>query len=174
MATAAAAGLASGAAAQGQSGPVAPMPELKWVFAVRVEVGPTIEQGEIDGGAARFIPITGGQVYGPRLKGTVLPGGGDWQVIRNDGLTDIEARYFLKAEDGTVIEVHNPGVRVADEATIEKLRIGEPVEQESYYFRTQPRFRVADGPHQWLERQVFVARGVRFPDRVIIDFYSVE
>ena len=179
IAAAAAAGLATGAAAQDpsgldRSGPAAPKPALKWAFSVRVEVDPAIEQGEIDGGISRFIPITGGEVYGPRLTGTVLPGGGDWQVIRKGGLSDIEARYFLKAEDGTVIEVHNPGVRVADEATIEKLRIGEPVPQDSYYFRTQPRFRVSDGPHQWLERQVFVARGVRLPDRVIIDFYSVE
>ena len=174
IAAAAAAGVTSAAAAQDQTGPAAPRPELEWAFSVRVEVDPAIEQGEIDGGVSRFIPITGGEVYGPRLTGTVLPGGGDWQVIRKGGLSDIEARYFLKAEDGTVIEVHNPGVRVADEATIEKLRIGEPVPQDSYYFRTQPRFRVADGPHQWLERQVFVARGVRFPDRVIIDFYSVE
>ncbi len=174
IAAAAAAGVTTSAAAQDRTGPAAPRPELEWVFSVRVEVDPAIEQGEIDGGVSRFIPITGGEVYGPRLSGTVLPGGGDWQVIRKRGLSDIEARYFLKAEDGTVIEVHNPGVRVADEATIEKLRIGEPVPQDSYYFRTQPRFRVAEGPHQWLERQVFVARGVRFPDRVIIDFYSVE
>ncbi len=174
IAAAAAAGMTSAGAAQDQTGPAAPRPELEWAFSVRVEVDPAIEQGEIDGGVSRFIPITGGEVYGPRLTGTVLPGGGDWQVIRKGGLSDIEARYFLKAEYGTVIEVHNPGVRVADEATIEKLRIGEPVPQDSYYFRTQPRFRVADGTHQWLERQVFVARGVRFPDRVIIDFYSVE
>ena len=163
IAAAAAAGMSAGAAAQGQagpdqSGPAAPKPELEWAFSVRVEVDPAIEQGQIDGGVSRFIPITGGEVYGPRLTGTVLPGGGDWQIIRKGGLSDIETRYFLKAEDGTVIEVHNPGVRVADEATIDKLRIGEPVPQDSYYFRTQPRFRVADGPHQWLERQVFVAR----------------
>lgn len=174
IAMAAAAGLASGAGAQDATGPAAPKPQLEWAFSVRVEVDPAIEQGDIDGGITRFIPIVGGEVYGPRLSGTVMRGGGDWQVIRKGGLTDIEARYFLKAEDGTVIEVHNPGVRVADEATIEKLRIGEPVAQDSYYFRTQPRFRVADGPHHWLERQVFVARGVRFPDRVIIDFYTVE
>lgn len=165
---------AGSAVAQEGEGPAAPTPELTWVFSVRVEVDPAIEQGQIDGGMTRFIPITGGEVYGPRFQGVVLPGGGDWQTIRPGGLTDIVARYFMKADDGTVVEIHNPGVRVADEDTIGKLARGEEVPQDAYYFRTQPRFRVAEGPHDWLERHVFVARGVRFPDRVIIDYYLVE
>jgi len=165
---------ASSGAAQDLDGPAAPKPELTWAFSVRVEVDPPIEQGEIGGGARRFIPITGGSVYGPRLQGEVLPGGGDWQTIRPGGLTEVEARYFLRAADGTVIEIHNPGVRVADEETTGKLARGEEVPQDSYYFRTQPRFRVAAGPHQWMERQVFLARGVRLPDRVIVDYYIVE
>jgi hypothetical protein len=40
--------------------------------------------------------------------------------------------------------------------------------------RTTPRFVVADGPHDWLRRHAFVARGVRLPDRVLIDFYVVR
>ena len=157
-----------------QQGPAAATPELTWVFSIMVEVDPAIEQGEIDGGRSRFIPITGGTVYGPRLQGEVISGGGDWQTVRPGGLTEIEARYFVRAQDGTVIEIHNPGVRVADAATIEQLVRGEDVPQDSYYFRTTPRFRVTAGLHDWLERQVFVARGVRFPDRVIIDYYAVN
>jgi hypothetical protein len=33
---------------------------------------------------------------------------------------------------------------------------------------------VAEGPHAWLARTVFVARGIRRPTQVIIDFYCVE
>lgn len=160
--------------AQDTTGPAAPVPELEWVFSVQVDVDPAIEQGQIHGGMTRFVPITGGEVYGPRLQGVVLAGGGDWQVIRPGGLTDIEARYFLKADDGTVIEIENPGVRVADEETIDKLARGIEVPQDSYYFRTQPRFSVSDGPHDWLNRHAFIARGVRFPDRVIVDYYMVK
>lgn len=169
--------LFSPAIAAGQdapAGPAAEQPGLTWVFSVNVEVDPAIEQGTVDGGMTRFIPITGGRVYGPRLQGQVLSAGGDWQVIREGGLTQIEARYFLRSSDGAVIEVHNPGVRVADEETIGKLARGELVPQDSYYFRTQPRFRVAGGAYDWMNRHVFVARGVRLPDRVVIDFYMVE
>ena len=92
------------------------------------------------------------------------------QRIGPDGLTSVEARYFLKASDGTIIEVTNPGVRVGSPEVIERLARGERVDPAAYYFRTTPSFRVAEGPHRWLQRSVFVARGVRLPDRVLIDF----
>lgn len=162
------------ASAEEKDRPAAPIPGLTWVFSARVDVSPAIEQGLINGGKTRFIPIIGGEVYGPRLSGVVLDGGGDWQIIRPGGLTDIEARYFIQADDGTVIGVHNVGVRVADEATIDKLAAGEFVSADQYYFRAQPRFTLTDGEHDWMKRHVFIARGTRFPDRVIIDFYLVE
>lgn len=154
--------------------PSAPAPTLTYAFSVRVELAPPVEQGPVDGGRKRFIAITGGTVNGPRLSGTVLPGGGDWQVIMPDGLTHIEARYFLKASDGTVIEVTNPGVRTASPQVIERLAKGEDVDPSLYYFRTTPRFDVTAGTHDWLRRSVFVARGIRRPDHVDIDFYTVE
>ena len=155
-------------------GPEAPAPSLSYAFSVRATLDPVVEQGEVNGGRRRFIPVTGGTVTGPALTGTVLTGGGDWQVILPGGLTSIEARYFIKASDGTVIEVTNPGVRTAAPEVIEKLAKGEAVDPSAYYFRTTPRFVVKDGPHGWMRRKVFVARGIRKPDSVVIDFYTVE
>lgn len=154
--------------------PNAPAPTLKYAFSVRATLAPPVEQGEVDQGRKRFIAITGGSVSGPALTGEVLPGGGDWQTILPGGLTSIEARYFLKATDGTVIEVTNPGVRTATPEVIEKLAKGDAVDPSAYYFRTTPRFSVKSGPYEWLRRKVFVARGIRKPDSVVIDFYSVE
>ena len=149
-------------------------PELSHAFSIRVEVGPPIEQGMIDGGRRRFIPISGGHIFGPRLTGTVLPGGGDWQTILPGGLVRIEARYFLRADDGTVIEIFNPGLRVASVDVTDRLARGEEVDPSAYYFRCAPRFSVAAGPCDWLQRSIFVARGVRRPDHVVIDCYTVE
>jgi len=174
--TKAAAVAAAAAALAGPAGadPAAPAPTLDYAFTATVLVAPALEQGAVDGGRKRFIAITGGQVSGPLLTGEVLAGGGDWQVIEASGLTRVEAHYFLKAGDGTVIEVTNPGVRVADPAVIEKLARGEEVDPSAYYFRTTPSFKVADGRHEWLRRSAFVARGVRKPDRVLIDVYVVR
>jgi hypothetical protein len=156
------------------SGPSAPEPGLTYVFSVRAELLAPVEQGTVDGRRMRFIPITGGSVYGPRLQGAVLSGGGDWQTISADGLTDVNARYALKANDGTVIDIVNAGVRTAPKDIIDRLSRGEDVDPSLYYFRTSPRFTVAAGPHEWLRRSMFVARGIRKPDHVVIDFYIVE
>ena len=154
--------------------PAAPAPGLTYVFSVKAQLAPPVEQGEIDGKRHRFIGITGGSVYGPALQGTVLPGGGDWQTIAPGGLTEVMARYSLKADDGTVISIVNAGVRTAPPEVIEKLAKGEPVAADAYYFRTAAVFTVRAGPHDWLRRKVFVARGVRNPDHVVIDFYRVD
>ncbi len=152
---------------------VSPAPLLSHVFTVRATLLPAIEQGTIDGKRKRFIGITGGSISGPRLSGIVLSGGGDWQAIHDDGITEVYARYTLKAEDGTVIGVTNPGVRVATPDIIARIAAGEDVDPSLYYFRTTPSFDVAKGKHDWLRRKVFVARGIRRPDHVVIEFYEV-
>lgn len=158
-------------AAAATSDPLAPA--LTFVTRLRIEIAPAIEQGRVDGKRKRFIPITGGTIDGPRLKGKVLSGGGDWQAIHDDGLTEIYARYTLQAEDGTTIAITNPGVRVASPDVVRRIAAGEDVPADQYYFRATPTFEVADGPHGWLRRRVFVARGVRKPDHVLMDVYEV-
>src|SRR5690606_21066261 len=116
----------------------------------------------------------GGLVFGPRLQGRVLPGGGDWQAVGEDGLSQIMARYSLELADGTRVGVTNTGVRTASPEVMEKLVAGIEVPPDAYYFRTNPVFEVADGVHAWLRRHLFVARGVRKPDHVIVDFYRVD
>jgi Protein of unknown function (DUF3237) len=160
--------------ASADAGPSAPAPSLAYAFSVRATLAAPLEQGEIDGKRARFIAITGGTVSGPKFEGTVLPGGGDWQTIAPGGLTEVFARYSLKAKDGTVIAITNAGVRTATPEVIEKLAKGEDVDPSLYYFRTSARFDVAKGPHEWMKRTLFVARGIRKPDHVIIDFYEVK
>jgi hypothetical protein len=152
----------------------APAPALAYVFSLRGELAPPVEQGVIDGKRKRFIGVTGGTVYGPKLQGRVLSGGGDWQAILPGGLTEVLARYSIQASDGTVIAVTNAGVRTATEEVIDKLSSGVEVDPDQYYFRTSPTFDVAAGPHDWLRRKLFVARGIRKPDHVVVDFYVVD
>lgn len=154
--------------------PSAPAPTLVYAFSVRATLAPPVEQGDIDGKRKRFIAIIGGTVYGPRLQGDVLAGGGDWQAILPEGLTEVYARYSVRAKDGTIIAITNAGVRTATPAVIDRLAKGEDVDPSLYYFRTNPVFDVRKGPHEWLRRTMFVARGIRKPDHVVIDFYEVK
>lgn len=79
--------------------------ELMWE--AKVKIANTINVGESKRGVRRVIPITGGTFSGPKIKGEVLPGGEDWQLVRPDGDTELNARYLLKTDDGIVIQVIN-------------------------------------------------------------------
>ena len=153
--------------------PVSNPPTLEFVFDVTVTLATPVDFGLFAEGRRRFVPITGGSIDGPRLKGDVLPGGGDWQTIGSDGVTDIHAHYALRASDGTTIDIDNPGVRVAAPEVIARLTAGEDVDPRLYYFRSTPRFTVRPGPHDWLRKSVFVGYGIRHPDRVVLKIFRV-
>jgi len=109
LAAIAAMALAGPALAQGGPPPSAE-PGLELLYRSVVTLSPAVELGETPRGVRRFIPITGGTIEGPRIKGEILPGGWDWQLTRKDGCTEIIADYFLKTDDGVVINIVNSGV----------------------------------------------------------------
>jgi len=149
-------------------------PGLEFEFRIQATLGPPIEQGVWEERRRRIIPILGGTVEGARFKGLVLPGGADWQTIRlSDGAAQIQARYTLQHEDGSIIGVTNPGVRRGPPEVMARLAAGETVDPSSYYFRATPQFEVGPGPHQWLADSVFVCVGKRWPESVEIDVFRV-
>jgi hypothetical protein len=119
------------------------------------------------------VPITGGRLEGERLSGDIVPGGADWQIVCADGTALLEARYTVRADDGALIYVRNTGVRHGPPEVIDRLARGEPVDPSTYYFRTTPVFEAGDERYGWLNRLVAVGSGLRTPDRVVVDFYSV-
>jgi hypothetical protein len=148
-------------------------PELLHVADLVVRIAEPIEIGHISGNLRRVIPIAGGEVLGPRLRGKVLAGGADYQLMRADGVTDLRARYVIETEDAHLIYVENSGVRYGPPELMEKLRRGEPVDSALIYFRTTPRFETAAPGYEWLMRNLFVCSGARFPDRVEMRFFQV-
>ncbi|MCB1383224.1 MAG: DUF3237 domain-containing protein [Notoacmeibacter sp.] len=149
------------------------LPGLDYVFTIRAEIGEVRSGGVSPKGERLHIPITGGTVRGPRLNGTILPGGSDWPLIRADGTSEISARYSILTDDGTPIEVHNDGLRVSSASVLVRLRAGETVDPAEYYFRTAPVFAAPDGPHAWLNDSLFVASICRDGDGVAVDVYRV-
>ena len=144
------------------------------ILEARVTVAVPLELGETPYGRRRVIHITGGDFAGPRLRGTVVPGGADWQVIRPDGVTELTALYELKTDDGTLIHVTNRGLRHGPPEVMQRLMRGEAVDPDSYYFRTVPVFEAPSGRHDWLNRSVFVATGARSASDVRIRVYEVH
>src|SRR5690625_3858537 len=58
-----------------------------------------------------YISVDGGRVFGPRLSGRVLPGGGDGPAVGPDGYPAFNARYILELDDGTLVRFENRGLR---------------------------------------------------------------
>ena len=138
-----------------------------------VEVAPPILLGPCPGGERRVVPILGGRAEGPRLAGTVLPGGADTQLIRADGVAEIEARYLLRLDGGALVHVVNRGLRHAAPDDMARLLRGEAVDPARVYFRTAPAFETSAPDHAWLNRTLFVAMGERQPGTVLIRVFSV-
>jgi hypothetical protein len=149
-------------------------PGLIHVADIAAKVGAPIEIGHIAGNLRRVIPVEGGEVLGPRIRGRVLPGGADFQIMRADGITELEARYVIETEEGHLIYVENRGVRWGAPELMEKIRRGETVDPAQIYFRATPRFETAAPGYEWLMRNVFVCAGARYPDRVELRFFQVS
>ncbi|WP_242482055.1 DUF3237 domain-containing protein, partial [Paracraurococcus ruber] len=160
-------------AATGREERVTTTPAMEFIGQVEVAVGPPRRIGAGPGGERRIIPILGGRVGGPRLQGEVLPGGADYQLIRPDGVAEIEARYTLQLTDGALVYVVNRGIRHAAPEDMARLLRGEPVPAERVYFRTAPVFETAAPALQWLHRSLFLGLGERQPETVIIRIFSV-
>ncbi len=149
-------------------------PALDYVFTITAQIARPRSAGAGPGGERLHIPITGGTVTGPRLSGTVLPGGSDWPVITPDGHSRIEAHYTIEAADGTLIYVVNKGLRVSSDQVRTRLRAGEIVDPSDYYMRGAPVFDAPTGPHRWLSEGLFICTIAPQPDRVIIQVFAVK
>jgi hypothetical protein len=132
------------------------------------------ELGESPLGRRRIINITGGTFRGERLSGKVLPGGADWQVIRADGVADLDARYTLETSDGALIYVHNHGYRHGPADVLKKLAAGEDVDPALYYMRTTPLFETGDARYAWLNRLICVGTGARRKSSVHLEIFEVK
>jgi hypothetical protein len=150
-----------------------PAPELRFGFEIAVYVAAPLDLGVTQNGHRRIVPIGSGTVDGPRLKGRVLAGSADWQILRTDGSAELDARYTLETDQGSLIYVVNRGIRHGPPEVLAKLNRGERVDPGAYYFRTSATFETSAPECMWLTRAIVVGVGERYPDKVIIRFWEV-
>lgn len=166
------AGLAAGfPAAAAEMEPT--QPRLTSLCSITAHLLPPQDIGDGPQGRRRLIPIAGGEVTGERLKGKLLANGADFQRIRPDGVTEIQARYIIETHDGHKVYVENTGLRRAPPGVMARLMKGEVVDPALIYFRSVPRFEAPNGPYTWLERSLFLCSGARFPEHVVLNFFEV-
>ncbi len=149
-------------------------PKLTLAFTINVQVGPPTELGQVPRGRRRVIPILGGTFEGPNIRGKVVPGGADWQIVRADGFAELDTRYMLQTDGGQLIYIQNAGIRHAPPDVTKKLLAGEPVDPSQVYFKTVPTFETSAPELQWLTRSIFIGTGERHPAEVVIRVWKVD
>lgn len=150
-----------------------PAPELRFFCDLFVELAPIREMGMGRAGHRRIIPIIGGRVEGPGIRGRILNLGADWQTILADGHADLDTRYAMETEDGALIEIVNKGIRHGPPEVLARIALGEPVDPAAYYMRTTARLETGDPKYAWVNRAHFVGSGTRLAAAVQISLYEV-
>ena len=105
------------------------------------------------------------------MRGRVLPGGGDWTLLRGDGVLELDLRLTLETDDGALVYFTSFGLRHGPPDVIAALGRGENVDPSTYYFRTTPRFETGHPRYAFLNRLLAVSRGDRRPEGPI---YSID
>jgi len=132
--------------------------KLEYLMTYRAELKPPVDVGRGPLGARQIYDVTGGTFEGPKLRGTVLPSGGDWLQVGADGIGRLDVRATFLTDDGAHIYVQYAGV--FDFAPVAgKLSRGEATEFGEAYFMSTPRFETGDERYAWLNRIVAVAEG---------------
>src|SRR4030095_5173654 len=144
------------------------------LMTMHVTVGTLLNIGAVPHGTRRTAPLVGGTFEGPRLRGTIVPdSSADWQLLRPDGVLEMDLCLTLRTDDGALISMNAFGLRHGPPDVIAAIGRGETVDPSTYYFRTMPRFETAYPAYSFLNRLIAVASGDRPPEGRVYAIHGV-
>ena len=143
------------------------------LYEVSVDLETPQNVGATPHGNRQIFYVKGGTFEGPKLKGEVLPGGGDWFMFRPDGAGELDVRATVRTDDGHLIYTYYHGILEAAPEVLQRVAAGETVDPAEYYFRTAPCFETASEKYGWLNRIVAVGVGRVAPNWVGYTVYAV-
>jgi hypothetical protein len=149
-------------------------PRTELLMRLTADLAPPQEIGVTPLGNRRIYYVTRGTFTGPRLRGEVLPGGGDWVLTDKDGVSRLDVRITLRCDDASLIFVSYRGI--VDIAPDVRARIakGEDVSPDLYYFRISPVFETGSAKLAWLNRMIAIGVGKKTATGVVYDIFTVK
>jgi hypothetical protein len=147
---------------------------LDYIFSYTATLDPPQWVGNCAEGLRMIFPVSGGEVTGPRVRGRILPGGGDWMNGRRDGVGVLDVRGTIETDDGALIYMAYSGVTDLGEDGYEKALRGEL--PASIKLRVAPRYQTAHSDYLWLNRLQCIAVGESSPAemKVAYDVYALR
>jgi hypothetical protein len=149
-------------------------PKLEFLYEISAYLESTIAIGENPHGNRVIVPVTGGSFEGPHLKGKVLPGGGDWLLIRPDGVAEVDVRATLQPDDGALIYMAYRGYITKILEIYPRWAAGEQIPHDEYYFVVTPNFETSASQYAWLQQVVTVGMGSLIPGGVSYQIFAVR
>jgi hypothetical protein len=139
---------------------------------LRVDLEPAVPIATAVGAQMVFIAKTG-TFEGPRLRGELLPGGGDWLLVGTDRIGRVDVRATLRTDDGALIHYTAGGVIKIPDDGLERLAAGDRLPFEETYVRTTPRFETADERYAWLSELVVIGHNELSQNHIDYRMYAV-
>lgn len=115
-----------------------------------------------------------GRFQGPRMKGRILPGGGDWLLRGAEGLAKLDVRKTFETDDGALIDVRYTGLYRFSNAVTAKLHAGGASAFGDTLFQVQAQFETGDTRYAWLNETLAVGEGRETPSGVVYQLYTIE
>jgi hypothetical protein len=136
------------------------------LYDISIDLEPTQQIGDIGRGTRLIVCVRGGTFSGPRLRGRVLPGGGDWITLRADGTAELDVRATLETDDGALIYVSYRGYVHNVPAILPRWGAGETIAHQENYFLVTPYYETSAPQYAWLTETIAVGVGSLIPGGV--------
>ncbi len=149
-------------------------PKLEHLYDMHADLEAPQVVGATPVGMRQIFVVKGGTVEGPRVRGKLLPGGGDWALVRSDGAVQLDVRATLQTDDDALIYGTYGGLIVAEPAVFGRLLRAEDVRLDEYYFYINPMFQTGAPQYSWLNRLIAVGRGKVVPGGVEYRVWAIE
>jgi hypothetical protein len=155
---------------------MSPAAELRSEFLMRLQAEFDDPQnvGETPLGTRRILVLKGGSFAGPRLEGRLLPGGGDWVLVRADGVAQLDIRFTLRAHGGELICMSSSGLLDIEPQLRRRILEGEEVDPSAYYFRTALSFETGAESYRWLNRLIAAGVGRRTAAGMVTEVFAIR
>jgi Protein of unknown function (DUF3237) len=131
---------------------------VEYLFELRVDFDPPMLMYPVPSGTRVDAIATRGRAEGPRLRGDVLPGSGDWLTVTPDGVAHMDVRATIRADSGGHVHYTSAGRTVLDPAARDRFLAGDTILGTEMYGRTAPLFETSSESYGWLNG--IVAAGV--------------
>ncbi len=127
--------------------------ESEYLMELLLDGDPMIETGHTS-----IAPLSGGTFTGPRLQGTVLPGGADW-ITQVSGHRSLDVRITLLTDDDAHIYMTYKGMIVPTSSGV--------------YWRVTPVFNTASEKYDWLNHIVCVGKNKQVEGKIAYDIWQI-